>query len=109
MAAGTAYYLTPADNKDRVKIMGRAINNMAGSIVGMLCDGAKRGCALKTAAATRAAIESALLAYTGAGLSDSSGITHQNAMITLQRIGILSKEMEYANRKIIEFLQDMPP
>ena len=109
VAAGTAYYLTPADNKDRVGIIGRAINNMAGSIVGMLCDGAKRGCALKTAAATRAAIESALLAYTGFSLSGSSGITHQNAMITLQRIGILSKEMEYANRKIIEFLQDMPP
>ena len=108
VAAGTAYYLTPADNKDRVGIIGRAINNMAGSIVGMLCDGAKRGCALKTAAATRAAIESALLAYTGSGLSDSSGITHQNAMITLQRIGILSKEMEHANRKIIDFLQDMP-
>lgn len=109
VAAGTAYYLTSADNKDRVEIMGQAINNMAGSIVGMLCDGAKRGCALKAAAATRAAIESGLLAYTGFGLSGSSGITHQDAMITLQHLGAISKEMEHANRKIIEFLQAIPP
>ena len=109
VAAGIAYYLTPADDKDKVGIIGQAINNMAGSIIGMICDGAKRGCALKTAAATRAAMESALLAYTGFGLSDSDGITHQDAMITLQRIGAISKEMERANRKIIEFLQDIPP
>ena len=108
VAAGIAYYLTPADDKDKVGIIGRAINHMAGSIVGMICDGAKRGCALKTAAATRAAMESALLACTGFGLSDSDGIAHQDAMITLQRIGAISRVMERANRKIIEFVQDIP-
>ena len=91
VAAGITYYLTPEDDRDKIGIIGRAVNNTAGSIVGMLCDGAKRGCALKTAAATRAAMGSALLACTGFSLSDSDGITHQDAMITLQRIGTLSK------------------
>ena len=109
VAAGIAYYLSPADDKDKVMIIGRAINNMAGSIVGMICDGAKRGCALKTTAATRAAMESALLACTGFGLPDRNGIIHRDTMVTLQRIGTLSKEMEGANRKIIGFLQDKPP
>jgi len=109
VAAGIAYYLPPADDKNKVMIIGQAINNVAGSIVGMICDGAKIGCALKTANATRAAIESALLACTGFGLPDRNGIVHQDAMVTLQRIGTLSKEMEGANKKIIGFLQATSP
>lgn len=108
VAAGIAYYLPLANDRNKVGIIGQAINNMAGSIVGMICDGAKRGCALKTAVATRAAMESALLAYTGFGLPDNNGITHRDAMITLQHIGAISKEMERANRKIIELLQTLP-
>ena len=105
--AGIAYYLTPVDDKARV--IGQAINNMAGGIVGMICDGAKAGCALKVAAATGAAMESALLASAGLGLSYSDGIVNEDAMITLRHIGGISKAMEGTDRKIIEFLQDMPP
>ena len=109
VAAGIAYYLTAPNDKNKVGIIGQAINNMAGGVVGMICDGAKRGCALKLRAATGAAIESALLACQGLGLSYGDGIVNEDAMVTLQHIGGISKAMESVDRKIIEFLQDLPP
>jgi L-cysteine desulfidase len=82
---------------------------MGGSIVGMVCDGGKEGCALKAAAATGAAVESALLACREPDLSYRDGIVNEDAMITLQHIGGISRAMKDADRKIIEFLQNTTP
>lgn len=106
-AAGIVYYITPMWDRDRVRIIGQAINNMAEGIVGMICDGAKRGCALKAAMATGAAVESALLARLG--LLHSNGIVNEDAMITLRHVGEISKATEGIDMKIIELLQDTPP
>ncbi|MBA7501205.1 hypothetical protein ES704_03967 [subsurface metagenome] len=101
-AAGIAYYLSSSNDKERVDIIGQAINGVARSIFGMICDGGKEGCALKTAAATGAAMESALLACRRLDLSHSDGIANADAMITLQNIGMISNAMEDVDRKVIE-------
>ncbi len=51
-----------------------AIQNMLGNVTGMLCDGAKPGCALKVATCTNAAMQSALLAARGLGIKSTDGI-----------------------------------
>jgi L-cysteine desulfidase len=106
VAAGIAYYLTSDKDKDRVDVLGEAINGMARSIFGMICDGGKEGCALKTAAATGVAMESALLACRRLVLSYSDGIANMDAMITLKSIGMISNAMADVDRKIIELARD---
>ncbi|MBI4188148.1 MAG: serine dehydratase subunit alpha family protein, partial [Chloroflexi bacterium] len=106
--AGIAYFLTPDSAENRIGIIGQAINNMGGSIIGMVCDGGKEGCALKAAAATGVAVESALLACREPELAYINGIVNKDALITLQHISGISRAMKDADRKIIEFLQDTP-
>ena len=106
VAAGIAYYLTSAKDSDRVDIIGEAINGMARSIFGMICDGGKAGCALKTAAATGVAMESAPLACRRLSLSRSDGIANMDAMITLKNLGMISNAMADVDRKIIELVRD---
>jgi L-cysteine desulfidase len=106
VAAGIAYYLTSDKDNDRVDVLGEAINGMARSIFGMICDGGKEGCALKTAAATGVAMESALLACRRLILSYSDGIANMDAMITLKSIGMISNAMADVDRKIIELARD---
>lgn len=105
-AAGITYYLTSADDCDRVDLIGDAINGMARSIFGMICDGGKAGCALKTAAATGVAMESALLACRRLSLSHSDGIANMDAMVTLKNIGMISNAMADVDRKIIELARE---
>jgi len=104
IAAGVAYYLTPSNDGDRVDIVVGAINSFSRSIFGMICDGGKEGCALKTAAATGVAMESALLACRRLSLSNSDGIANVDAILTLQNIGVISDAMEGIDKKIIELI-----
>jgi L-cysteine desulfidase len=109
IAAGIAYYLTSAKNSDRTTIIGEAINSFSKSIFGMICDGGKEGCALKTAAATGVAIESVLLAGQKLSLSHSEGIANMDAMITLKNIGMIANTMADVDRKIIELAREGIP
>jgi len=106
VAAGIAYYLIPSDDRNRVSILGEAINVMARGIIGMICDGGKEGCALKTATATGVAIESALFACRGLSLSRSDGIADMDAVVTLKNIGMLSNATVDIDRKILELARE---
>jgi L-cysteine desulfidase len=68
-ACGIAYLL--GGDVGAVKM---SIQNMLGNVTGMLCDGAKPGCALKVATCTSAAAQSALLAVRGFGIKPTDGI-----------------------------------
>ena len=103
-AAGIAYYLTK-ESKDKAKVIGSTINNMAGNITGMICDGAKRGCALKAATAVRVAIESALLALNGFEIPYNDGIVDKNPMMTLRNVGEVSKGMINTDKNIVHILE----
>lgn len=54
--------------------MTHAINNIVGNVTGMICDGAKIGCAMKTMTAVDAAFRAASLAMADVGIPYSDGI-----------------------------------
>ncbi len=68
-----------------------AVNNMVGCIAGMICDGAKLGCALKTFASVDTAFRSATLAMAGVGIPAVEGIVGDSAEASLANLGRLSR------------------
>lgn len=71
---------------------GRAIQNIAGSLTGVVCDGAKYGCALKLSAAAGTAVEAAMLAKSGNVVPVGDGIVGANADESMAAIGRLARE-----------------
>ncbi len=63
-----------------------AIQNTLGNVTGMLCDGAKAGCALKVSTCTSAAIQAALLAMRGITISHTDGIIGSTAENTIGNV-----------------------
>lgn len=78
-----------------------AIINMVGNITGIICDGAKPGCALKVAQVTSTAVDSALLGMAGIRVSGLDGIVAQNAVETINNFTRLSIEASCIMDKII--------
>ncbi len=68
-SAGAVYLL--GGNKEQ--ILG-AMYNMVGSIAGIICDGAKEGCAFKLALASGWAVQAAILSIKGAIINKNDGI-----------------------------------
>ncbi len=66
-----------------------AIKNMAGGITGMICDGAKLGCALKVSAGVCTAVQAALLSMDGIGISHLDGIIEKDIEKTIQNVGLI--------------------
>ena len=64
-----------------------AIKNMIGNITGMVCDGAKAGCALKVSSGTSSAIQSAVLATKGICISENDGIIETDIEKTIYNLG----------------------
>lgn len=69
-----------------------SIQNMLGSVMGMICDGAKSGCAMKVSACTFAAVQAALVALSGKCISSREGIIEKSAEESLENIGIISEK-----------------
>jgi L-cysteine desulfidase len=67
-----------------------AIGNVAGSIGGVICDGAKSGCALKLATAAGVAIEAAYLARLGTAIPPNDGIVCATADETIALLGVIA-------------------
>ena len=100
-AAGVAYLL----GGDKEQIIG-AINNMAGNITGMICDGGNFGCALKATTAAGAAVEAALLANNNYYLENKNGIVGKDLKETLDNMALIATPgMEKTNDTIIDILQ----
>ena len=64
-----------------------AVTNMVGNVSGMICDGAKIGCALKTMTAVDAAFRSAFLALSGVGIPATDGIVGEDGRGSLLNLG----------------------
>ena len=69
-----------------------AICNVAGSIGGVICDGAKSGCALKLSMATGVAIESAYLALAKVSIPKDEGFVAKSADDTIAFLGIVASQ-----------------
>ncbi len=67
-----------------------AIKNMIGNITGMVCDGAKVGCALKVSSGVSSAVQSALLAVDDICISDNDGIIEVDIEKTIFNLGKLA-------------------
>jgi L-cysteine desulfidase len=97
--AGIAWLLSGKED-----VIEAAIGNMAGNIVGEICDGAKVGCALKMATASSAAVDSACLACRGIRVPWTNGIVGASSAETFGNISQVSAAMKEADRVIIEII-----
>ena len=103
IAAATSF-LIDKDNYEKIEM---SIKSHVGSMAGVLCDGAKYGCALKLSSAVGVAVESAMLANMGICIPDRDGLVCETADETIAMIGkIASRGMletdEYLSREIFE-------
>lgn len=82
-----------------------AIKNMIGNITGMVCDGAKVGCALKVASGVSSAVQSAVLALDNLCISCNDGIIEDDVEKTIQNLGkIGSKGMQTTDEMILDIM-----
>ncbi|MGA8181615.1 MAG: L-serine ammonia-lyase, iron-sulfur-dependent, subunit alpha [Desulfobacterales bacterium] len=90
--------------KDLPKIT-LAANNLISDLGGMLCDGAKEGCALKVASSTNSAIRSAHMALNNHGISHVEGYvgsTPEDTIRNLSQIGAIG--MSLANDTMLNIM-----
>ena len=82
-----------------------AIKNMVGNITGMVCDGAKVGCAMKVASGVSSAVQSAVLALRGTCVRETDGIIDDDIEKTIRNLGqIGSVGMQAADRLILDIM-----
>lgn len=76
----------------KISQMEMAIQNMIANTTGMICDGAKVGCALKLATSASAAVQSAFLAVENIVVPLGNGIISGTVEETLHNLEVLSTE-----------------
>lgn len=82
-----------------------AIKNMIGNITGMVCDGAKEGCAMKVASGVSSALQSAVLACEGICISEYDGIIEKDIEKTIRNLGrIGSVGMQNTDDMILDIM-----
>jgi L-cysteine desulfidase len=82
-----------------------AVNTVISDIGGMLCDGAKSGCALKVASSADSAIRSAWMASNGEGITEAEGFIGATAEETIKNIArISSTGMDKVDRIILDIM-----
>ena len=82
-----------------------AIKNMTGNITGMVCDGAKVGCAMKVASGVSCAVQSAVLALRGTCIPSTDGIIEDDIEKTIRNLGALgSRGMKETDRMILDIM-----
>ncbi|WP_195238041.1 L-cysteine desulfidase family protein [Romboutsia sp. 1001285H_161024_C4] len=85
-----------------------AIENMVANLSGMICDGAKAGCALKLASAASAAVQSAIIAKQQCFVPPMNGIVGAKVEQSIQNLGRVSdKGMSVTDKVIINVMDDM--
>ncbi|MDL2248448.1 L-serine ammonia-lyase, iron-sulfur-dependent, subunit alpha [Tyzzerella sp. OttesenSCG-928-J15] len=84
-----------------------AIQNMMGNLSGMLCDGAKDGCALKLANCAGEALLSALISLNGSVISKTDGLICEHVEDTIKNIARLTNEgLSSVDQNIISIMLD---
>ncbi|QZY56258.1 serine dehydratase subunit alpha family protein [Crassaminicella profunda] len=84
------------------------IKNMLANVSGMICDGAKVGCALKLSTSAATAVQSAILALSNNIVPAKNGIVAETAEETIKNLGTLSKEgMSITDDVILKVMKNM--
>ena len=90
---------------DEIAMLG-AMKNILGSISGMICDGAKEGCANKVELSSGLAVQAAFLAMQGMSIAEGDGILADGLESLFENLGHLIREgMQNTNRVIVEIMQ----
>ena len=108
IAAGTgmACGLTLLRGGD-VNAMTRVINNLAGSITGMICDGGNQGCTMKGVVAVDAAWQAVDMALAGVSVAPIHGIGGTTPEETMRNMGrIASPGMVGTEKTILDILEE---
>lgn len=91
----------------KVREMEYAINNMASSITGMICDGGNQGCTMKGVAACDAAFKSVEFAMKGVHIDNVHGINGKTPEETMRNMGLIaSPGMVGTEKTIVEIFED---
>ena len=86
--------------------MDLAIHNMVGNLAGLICDGAKIGCAMKAMTGVEAAFRSASLALVGFGIPETDGIVGDCGESSLANLGRLAQRgMVGVDAEILDIMQ----
>ncbi len=79
---------------------------MIANQAGVICDGAKPGCALKLGTAAASSVQSAIYALYNHYAHDNNGIVTGTAEESIKNLGILSKKgMSNVDKTIIEIME----
>lgn len=88
-----------------VESMNMSINNMIGNLTGIICDGAKRTCALKIYSSLISASVATHLALKGKSASAESGIVGSDGLESILHLSRISKEgMEATDKTILDIM-----
>ena len=99
-AAGVTYLLG-----GNVTHIAGAITNLTEDLAGVICDGAKAGCAFKLATAAGVAVQAALFALQGISVQPTDGIIGNSMEQTAKNIGALSTQgMIDTDRTILKIM-----
>lgn len=102
-AAGISWLM----DGDMTHIKG-AIENMIANLSGMICDGAKAGCALKLSSAASAAVQSAIIAKQGFHVPPKNGIVGDRVDESIKNLGKVSDEgMQVTDEVIIDVMNNI--
>lgn len=100
VSAGVAYLMS-----GNISHIAGAIKNVAEDLAGVICDGAKNGCALKLATAAGTAVQAALFSLQGVTVQSTDGIIDQSPEQTMQNLGTLSTQgMIETDRTILKIM-----
>lgn len=99
-AAGVTYLMA-----GNIHHIAGAIKNLTEDLAGVICDGAKAGCALKLATAAGTAVQAALFSLHGVNVLATDGIIGASPEQTMQNIGTLSTQgMIETDRTILKIM-----
>ncbi|MEC1522465.1 L-serine ammonia-lyase, iron-sulfur-dependent, subunit alpha [Neobacillus niacini] len=87
-ASGAIVYLLDGQ-LDQIKA---AIQNTIGNVSGMICDGAKAGCAMKVSTCSNVAVQSALLALNNQEIKSTDGFIHDDVEKSIESFCKLGNE-----------------
>ncbi len=101
LAAGLVYL--EGGDSERVSM---AVTNMVGNVAGMICDGAKIGCALKTMSGVDAAFRAASLAMSGVTIPETDGIVGSDGLSSLRNLGRIAVQgMASVDSEVLDILR----
>lgn len=82
-----------------------AIKNILEDLAGVICDGAKAGCAIKLNTAAGAAVQAALFSLHGVNVKATDGIIGDSTQKTIQNMGTLSHDgMVQTDKTILKIM-----